>query len=297
MMVFVIAETEKGARDLCAGARTLGSEVALISFSEQTTIAGIADVVYRIDVPTGAVVESAAATVSALAEDKAPAIVLVEPTRRMKVIAGKVAAKFGTSVITDVSAFDGEVARSLYFGGIATRDQKSTGDISIFTCTSAPFGDAEATGADVVQTVAFVADGSGVTVRSREPLPKSDVNLAAAKRIVAAGRGFAAEEDLQMARDFAAAIGGELGCTRPLTEAEDWMPREAYIGISGLMLSPEVYVGIGVSGQMQHMVGVNGAKVAFAINKDKNAPIFNQVDYGLVGDLNAVLPAINEKLK
>lgn len=74
------------------------------------------------------------------------------------------------------------------------------------------------------------------------------------------------------------------------------MPREAYIGISGLMLNPEVYVGIGVSGQMQHMVGINGAKLVFAINKDKNAPIFNQADYGLVGDLNAVLPIINEKL-
>ena len=215
----------------------------------------------------------------------------------MKVIGGKAAARFGTSVMTDVTSFDGAVARNLYFGGIATRDQKSAGDIAIFTCTSAPFGDAEATGADVFQAVDYVADGSGAAVRSREPLPKSDVNLAAAKRVVAAGRGFAAEEDLQMARDFAAAIGGELGCTRPLTEAEDWMPRETYIGISGLMLNPEVYVGIGVSGQMQHMVGVNGAKVAFAINKDANAPIFDQVDYGLVGDLNEVLPAINEKLK
>lgn len=295
-MVFVIAETEKGARDLCAGARSFGGEVALVALGKDKAWTGIADVVYCIDVPSDVVVEAAAATVISLAKEKQPKVVLVEPTRRMKVVAGKLAAALDVSVITDVASFEGETAKSLYFGGIAARDQKSLGSVAIFTCTAAPFGDAEATGTDVVEPVAFVADESGVVLRSREELPASDVNLAASKRIVAAGRGFAAEEDLQLARNFAAAIGGELGCTRPLTEAENWMPREAYIGISGLMLNPEVYVGIGVSGQMQHMVGVNGAKLVFAINKDKNAPIFSQADYGLVGDLNAVLPIINEKL-
>ncbi len=294
-MVFVLAETEKGARDLCAGARTFGGDVALVSLSDATAVAGIADVVYRIDVPANAMVESAAATVIALVAEKGADVVLVEPTRRMKVIAGKLAAAHKTSVICDVNAFDGVMAKSLYFGGVAARNQKSLADTAIFTCGAAPFGDASASGTDVMEDVPFATEEGPVLV-SREALPASDVNLAAAKRIVAAGRGFAAEEDLQMARDFAAAIGGELGCTRPLTEAEDWMPREAYIGISGLMLSPEIYVGIGVSGQMQHMVGVNSAKVAFAINKDKNAPIFNQIDYGLVGDLNAVLPVINAKL-
>ncbi len=295
-MVFVIAESEKGARDLCAGARTFDGEVALVSLNEGSVYTGIADIVYRIDVPTDAMVEDAAATVEALIKEKNPHIVLVEPTRRMKVIAGKLASAFKTSVVTDVVSFEGNVAKSLYFGGIAARDQRCLGEVAFYTCTAAPFGDVEASGSDVVEQVAFVPEDSGVVLRSREELPASDVNLTAAKRIVAAGRGFAAEEDLQMARDFAAAIGGELGCTRPLTEAEDWMPREAYIGISGLMLNPEVYVGIGVSGQMQHMVGINGAKLVFAINKDKNAPIFNQADYGLVGDLNAVLPIINEKL-
>lgn len=295
-MVFVIAETEKGARDLCAGARTFGGEVALVALGADKVRTGIADVVYSINIPADVMVEDASVTVTALVKEKAPQVVLVEPTRRMKVVAGKLAAALDTSVVTDVVAFDGDVAKSLYFGGIAARDQKCLGEVAIYTCTTAPFGETEVTGTDVVELVAFAPAESGLVLRCREELPASDVNLGAAKRIVAAGRGFAAEEDLQMARDFAAAIGGELGCTRPLTEAENWMPREAYIGISGLMLNPEVYVGVGVSGQMQHMVGVNGAKLAFAINKDKNAPIFNQVDYGLIGDLNAVLPVINGKL-
>lgn len=70
------------------------------------------------------------------------------------------------------------------------------------------------------------------------------------------------------------------------------MPRETYIGVSGLMLAPKVYVGVGISGQMQHMVGCNRAATLFAINKDKNAPIFKMCDYGLVGDLNEALPAL-----
>ena len=93
-------------------------------------------------------------------------------------------------------------------------------------------------------------------------------------------------------RDVAAKLGGECGCSRPLAEGVDWMPREAYIGVSGMMLAPKMYLGIGISGQMQHMVGVNHAGTMFAVNKDKNAPIFKQCDYGLVGDLKDVLPKL-----
>lgn len=295
MSIIVIAETEKGARGLCAGARSLGSEVALVSLSETTKIAGIADVVYHIDVPADAVVESAAATVCNLVSEKAPEVVLVEPTRRIKVIAGKLAAKQGVSVITDAKAIEDGVASSLYFGGIANRKSKSAGAMSIFSAAPSAFGDAAPSGTDVVEEVAYVLDDA-VKLRSREVLPPAGVDLTAAKNIIAAGRGFTAEEDLQLARDLAAKMGGEVGCTRPLTEAVNWMPREAYIGVSGQMLSPEVYMGIGVSGQMQHMVGVNTAKTVFAINKDANAPIFDQADYGLVGDLKAVLPEIIAKL-
>lgn len=295
MSIFVIAETEKGARGLCAGARTLGDNVALVSLSEATKITGIADVVYAIAVPEDAVVESAAATVCGLVADKAPEIVLVEPTRRMKVIAGKLAAKQGVSVITDAKSIEGGVATSLFFGGIANRKAKSAGAISIFTAAPSVFGDAQPSGTDAVEEIAYMADDA-VKLRSREALPPAGVDLTAAKNIVAAGRGFTAEEDLQLARDLAAKIDAEVGCTRPLTEAVNWMPRETYIGVSGLMLSPEVYVGIGVSGQMQHMVGVNTAKTVIAINKDQHAPIFEQADYGLVGDLKAVLPDIIAKL-
>lgn len=113
----------------------------------------------------------------------------------------------------------------------------------------------------------------------------------------ARGRGFAEEDQLGLARDLAAKIGRRDGLAPArLAEGSGWMPTESYIGVSGQMLSPKVYVGIGTSGQMQHMVGVNRAGAIFAVNKDKNAPIFKQCDYGLVGDLNTVLPALSAAL-
>lgn len=113
---------------------------------------------------------------------------------------------------------------------------------------------------------------------------------------MACGRGFGSEEDLQLARDLAAKLGAELACSRPLAEGVDWFPREAYVGVSGAVVSPKVYVAVGISGQMQHMVGCNGADVIVAVNKDKNAPVFKACDYGFVGDLKTVLPALTAAL-
>ena len=88
-----------------------------------------------------------------------------------------------------------------------------------------------------------------------------------------------------------------MACTRPLAEGLDWLPRERYIGISGATVKPALYLGVGVSGQVQHMVGMTGARLVVAINKDGQAPIFSQADYGIVGDLYAVVPALIKALK
>ena len=112
----------------------------------------------------------------------------------------------------------------------------------------------------------------------------------------AAGRGFAEESQLSMANDLCDKLGAGLACSRPLTEGVNWLPTERYVGVSGLMLTPKVYIAVGISGQMQHMVGCNRSGAIFAINKDKNAPIFKQCDFGLVGDIKDVLPAITAAL-
>jgi electron transfer flavoprotein alpha subunit len=293
---FVIAETESAIRGLSAGARQVADEVELIALADDQVVTGVADKVLKVSVPAGSALDDAYETVIALYEAEKPAYVFVEPTIRLKAVAGRLAARLGASVLTDVLEFADGNSVSLYFGGIAQKTQKSTTDVSIYTTSAKVFQAFEPSGTDVVEDAAYVAPRNPITISAVEELVKSDVNLLDAKRIVSAGRGFAAEEDLDLARQLGAKIGGELACSRPLTETEHWLPREVYIGVSGLTLTPDVFVGVGVSGQMQHMIGINRSKLIFAINKDKSAPIFKQTDFGLIGDLYKVLPEITAAL-
>ena len=129
-----------------------------------------------------------------------------------------------------------------------------------------------------------------------EPAGSGPANLAAARRIVAAGRGFKAEEDLQIARNLAAALGAELACSRPLAEGTAWLSKDRYVGVSGMHVAPDLYLAAGISGQVQHTSGMSDSKVVVAVNSDADAPIFEVADYGIVGDLYDVLPAITAAL-
>ena len=289
MKALVIAERADAARELAAGARTMADEVVLVSFGEAPE--AIADKVAHIEVPEGSVLDDAADTVISVFDAEQPGVVLVEPTRRMKIVAGKLAAHASTSVITDVMSFE-DGAKSLYFGGVAERVQKPCGGVAIYTGGAGAFEGAEASGSNAVEDVAWVAPANPVKLVSSKPIEKSGVDLFKADVVVAAGRGFAEKADLDLARVLCDKLGGGLACSRPLTEGVNWLPTELYVGVSGLMLSPKVYVAAGISGQMQHMVGCNRAGTIVAINKDKNAPVFKQCDYGLVGDVKDVLPAL-----
>lgn len=292
MKAFAIAEHTDAARELAAGARTIADEVILVMIDGAAPDAS-ADKVASIAVPEGVAAECAADTVVALFDAEQPGIVLVEPTRRLKVIAGALAAHAGTSVITDAMsiAADG-AATSMFFGGVAERVQKSAGPVAIYTVGAGVFADAAASGANEALPVEWVAPKFAVEVVSRTPIEKSGVDLAKADAVVSAGRGFAEKADLDLAYALADKLGAAVGCSRPLAEGVDWFPHEAYIGVSGQVIAPKVFLAAGISGQMQHMVGCNRSGAVFAVNKDKNAPIFKQCDYGLVGDLKTVLPAV-----
>ena len=115
--------------------------------------------------------------------------------------------------------------------------------------------------------------------------------------MVGIGRGLKTKDDLALIDGLAGAADAEIACSRPLAEGLDWLGRDRYIGCSGWNLSPDVYFAVGISGQLQHMVGVRGAKTIVAINSDPNAPVFAEADYGLVGDLYQLVPALTEALK
>ena len=115
--------------------------------------------------------------------------------------------------------------------------------------------------------------------------------------MVGVGRGLKAREDLALIEELAHALDAEIACSRPVAEGLNWMGKDRYIGSSGARIAPRLYLAVGISGQLQHMVGVTGAETIVAVNSDPNAAIFAQADYGLVGDLYQLVPAITAALK
>lgn len=269
----------------------MADEVVLVAVGGTQVPEACADQVLTVTLPEGAVYEDAADTVAAAFDAQQPGIVLAEPTRRNKILVGKLAAHAGASVITDVLSFEGNTASSMYFGGVGVKQQQAAGT-AFYTVGGSVFADAQPSGANAVQELAWVAPARAVKLVSSKPVEKSGVDLSKCDVVVAAGRGFAEESELGMARDLCDKLDAGLACSRPLTEGVNWLPTETYVGVSGLMLTPKVYIAAGISGQMQHMVGCNRSGAVFAINKDKNAPVFKQCDYGIIGDIKTVLPAL-----
>ena len=292
--VLVLAESADAQRALAAGARTIGDEVVLVAVGAAE--AGVADKAYQVEVPAGAVADDAYATVQALFDAEAPTVVLIDPAAHTKNIGAKLAAKAGAAIIPNITALDGDVATNMYFGGLAAKKQTATSGVKFYTTNGALFGDAAASGTDAVETVAWVAPAKALVLRSTKDVPVEGADLTKSDVVVAVGRGFAEEAQLALANDLAAKVGGDVGCSRPVAENLGWMPRNLYVGVSGVQCAPKAYIACGISGQMQHMVGCQDSKAIFAINKDANAPIFKQCDYGIVGDIAKVLPALTAAL-
>jgi electron transfer flavoprotein alpha subunit len=149
-----------------------------------------------------------------------------------------------------------------------------------------------------VEEFAVQIDASAIRSRPEEPFRESEraVDLSAAPMIVSVGRGIKEKDNLPMVQDLATALGAELAASRPICDA-GWLAMERQVGSSGQTVAPKMYVAVGISGAIQHLVGMKGAKTIVAINKDPEAPIFEVADYGIVGDLFEVVPALTAEIK
>lgn len=297
MRILVFAERNTELAELCSGARNLGTWVEAIVIGSQDDSIN-ADKIYSIPAQNNVMLEDYTDSIAAVIDKSEADLLLIEPTKRCKVIAGRLAAMRGTSVITDIVEITANLeTRRMVYGGTAIRKEKAVGGTMfamVSTGTLIPSAD---TVQETVEIAAYIEPSSQIKVVSITKKPKCTVNLQSAKRVIGVGRGITNEKDLEMIRQLADVVVGEIGCTRPISEAEKWLPTETYIGVSGLMLVPEVYIAIGISGQIQHTVGINRSKVVIAINKDKNAPVFKQADYGIVGDLYKIVPALIKGLQ
>ena len=148
-----------------------------------------------------------------------------------------------------------------------------------------------------VVNVALQLREARVKLVERKPKPQATANVEGAETLVVVGKGFAKPEDLAIGQALASALKGEMGCTRTLAADYHWLGEERMIGISGKKAKPRLLISVGVSGQIQHTVGILGSKTIVAINKDKSAPIFKIADYGIVGDLYQIIPKLAAKLR
>ena len=285
--IFVFANEAGSVAELTSGAKASGASVALVTSGKTY---GCADEVFAYP--------EEVSLVSVLSVSQKPQLLLCESGSDGRLLAGYTAAKLGVSPLCDVMSLsctaDAVETTRLVYGGSAVKTEQCAFPAVAIVCA----GTFEASDAAAEPQVTQInCSGScSVELAGTSAVEASTVNLAAAKRVVGVGRGLASADNIPAAEKLAAALGAEIGCTRPVAEEEHWYSKDRYIGVSGVMIKPNFYLAIGISGQIQHMVGVNQTNVICAINKDENAPIIKQADYTLIGDVNAVLPAIIEKL-
>ena len=241
--------------------------------------------------------------VAAAVKQEGANAVFLSGGRRGKEIAARLGAKLHAGVVTLAQKVKSEggklVFERMFLGGKTVATEIPQTDVAIATFPARLFEPlpANAGAKGEVAKLSGEIRESKVKITGKKPRKDTGVNLEAATVVVGAGRGFKSKDDLKLAFDLAATMGGQVGCSRPLATDLGWLSDEYWIGLSGKEVKPKVYVAAGISGQIQHTTGIRNSKLIVAINSNKDAPIFKMADYGIVGDLYKVLPALNAAVK
>jgi electron transfer flavoprotein alpha subunit len=246
--------------------------------------------------------EPAADCLAALAGGGAPDLILFGFTSDSRDVAGRLAARLGVGLISnamEVAASDGGfVARVPYFGGAKVATFRANSNPAIVLVRPKSFEPSETGGqAEVVDVDAAIGDGSRrARVVERRTEAGEQVKLEDAQVVVSGGRGLGGPEHFHLVEELASALGGAAGASRAIVDA-GWVPYALQVGQTGKTVRPGVYIAAGISGAMQHTVGMKGSKVIVAINKDAEAPILKMADLGVVGDVLKILPKLTEAVK
>jgi electron transfer flavoprotein alpha subunit len=232
-----------------------------------------------------------------------PGIVLFPHTYQVRDYAPKLAARFGRALVSDVVGVRVEQQDVVFvrqlFQGKLNADVKVNGEPGFASIQAGAFRAAQPdTPPAPIESFEVRLNASDIRSKPEPPFREAQrsVDLGAANVIVSVGRGIKEKENIPMVEELAQVLGGELAASRPICD-NGWLPMDRQVGSSGQTVSPKLYFAVGISGAIQHLVGMKGAKTVVAINKDETAPIFETADYGIAGDLFEVVPALVEELK
>jgi electron transfer flavoprotein alpha subunit len=234
----------------------------------------------------------------------APALVLAAHTYQARDFMPKLATRCGRGLVSDCVAIRREGSGLRFtrpvFQARLQADVDAAGPAPHFATLQAGAVRADAVQKGSAPVVAHAATLEAAAVRQRPEAPfqesKQAVDLTAAERIVSVGRGIKGPEHLDLVKQLAEALGAELAASRPICD-NGWLPMDRQIGSSGQTVAPKLYLALGISGAIQHVVGMKGARTIVAVNKDPEAPIFELADYGIAGDLFEIVPALIAELK
>ena len=242
---------------------------------------------------------------SELANEHRPEAILIGATRNGLELAPRLAERLKTGCLTEVTRIELDADKKcllmerVTMGGNLIETHISRSRPQIATVPKGLFSqtppDLSRKGEIIVAEPSIKSPATKLL--EKKPKEVKGVKLSDASIIVSFGRGVRKKEDMIMIEDFAKAVGGGIGCSRPIAEDLRWLPEEQYIGLSGQKVNPKLYFACGISGQIQHLTGIRNSKVIVSINNDPKAPIFEFSDYGIVGDLYVILPILTDAVK
>ncbi len=223
----------------------------------------------------------------------------VGATARGRDIAARTAGYLDCGMVSDVSSLsyrEGTViSQRMMYGGTVIQSEELKG-LCVVTVPAGKFE--AAVGGETVEIITIdVEADSRVRLIETAPVLREGTDITAVDTVICVGQGLDKKEDLQLAQGLADVLGAEIGCTRGIAEERKWLPVERYIGISGAVIKPKLYISMGVSGQVQHVVGIRDSKVIVAVDLNEKAPIFRAADYGIVGNMYEIIPLLTEALK
>ena len=244
-------------------------------------------------------VATKAAAVAKLITEKSPAAVLIGSNAEGKEIAARVAVKTGGGLITDAVGVTGDlIAEQPIFGGAVVVKSKVQTGTPIITVRPNSTPAAESAGAGTVEALSVDLTDADKASSIKDKVVEAKggrPDLGEAAIVVSGGRGVGSPENFSIIEALADSLGGAVGASRAATDA-GWYPHQNQVGQTGRTVSPQLYIAAGISGAIQHRAGMQTSKTIVAINKDPEAPIFELADFGLVGDLNTVVPALTEEI-